>query len=395
MSESGISPLAKRLAEENNVNWRGLKGSGDGGKVVERDVLEYLARVMSGEEATNPTAEPVPEGMEAWPEEDIAAFSTEQVTAGSSDSESPTGDFTFEEDLSTSEETVQAQSHPSAGENIDEDIFLFDDELDDEDDLLADTDVATAPAITEGPDDLFKTLDDEEGLFDAGIGDEATDIAESAKDDLVLEAQQTSEEITSDFEDLLEATEEVPAEGVPAAVSATPSPISDVPVLLQGKVLRRHLPINTLLAAQESIAKELNLSGLNLTTFLIKAVFKALQSHPLGDGDVVLVNVADKISLHSIPSSPNRDFKTLLDIINQAQQSEVDAPNASLLVADLSDHQLDEIMLGKDVPVLSLGSTSAEGNSTLSLSGNIPPDQGTAFLTRVAELLSEPVKLII
>jgi len=37
--------------------------------VVERDVLEYLARVMAGEEAIDPTPEPLPEGMAQWPGE--------------------------------------------------------------------------------------------------------------------------------------------------------------------------------------------------------------------------------------------------------------------------------------------------------------------------------------
>ena len=46
VSEPGITPLAQRLAEENNVDWRSLAGSGDDGTIVERDVLEYLARVM-------------------------------------------------------------------------------------------------------------------------------------------------------------------------------------------------------------------------------------------------------------------------------------------------------------------------------------------------------------
>ena len=64
-----IAPTAQRLAEENNVDWRVLTGSGEGGSVVERDVLGYLARVMRGEEATNPTPEPLPEGLSAWPEE--------------------------------------------------------------------------------------------------------------------------------------------------------------------------------------------------------------------------------------------------------------------------------------------------------------------------------------
>ena len=67
--EPSISPLAKRLAEENNVSWHLLEGSGPSGRVVERDVLEYLARVMSGEAASNPIPEPLPEGVATWPED--------------------------------------------------------------------------------------------------------------------------------------------------------------------------------------------------------------------------------------------------------------------------------------------------------------------------------------
>ena len=68
-----IVPTAQRLAEENNVDWRVLTGSGEGGSVVERDVLGYLARVMRGEEATDPTPEPLPEGLSAWPKSRSAA----------------------------------------------------------------------------------------------------------------------------------------------------------------------------------------------------------------------------------------------------------------------------------------------------------------------------------
>ena len=74
MSEPDISTLARRLAEQNNVDWRALKGSGPSGKVVERDVLDYLARVMAGEEALDPTPEPLPDGMEAWPDQDLRSF---------------------------------------------------------------------------------------------------------------------------------------------------------------------------------------------------------------------------------------------------------------------------------------------------------------------------------
>ena len=82
MSEPTIAPLAKQLAEENNVDWRVLQGTGPEGSVVEKDVLTYLAKVMAGEESVNPTAEPTPEGMEAWPEEDIKAFEAEQASSG-------------------------------------------------------------------------------------------------------------------------------------------------------------------------------------------------------------------------------------------------------------------------------------------------------------------------
>jgi hypothetical protein len=143
--EPDISPLAKRLAEENNVNWRGLMGSGAGGKIVERDVLEYLAKVMAGEEDVNPTSEPLPEGMEAWPEDDVRSFyggavpATDAVADTSEDNlfvdmpdlgELDTGVMadsslaTFDTNLNKLE---QSQYDDSA--NLGEDIFLIEDEV--------------------------------------------------------------------------------------------------------------------------------------------------------------------------------------------------------------------------------------------------------------------------
>ncbi len=68
-AEPAISPLAQRLAEENNVDWRTLVGSSAGGAVNERDVLDYLEAVMLGNRPLDPTPEPLPEGVSAWPEE--------------------------------------------------------------------------------------------------------------------------------------------------------------------------------------------------------------------------------------------------------------------------------------------------------------------------------------
>ena len=82
--EPEISPLAKRLAESNNVDWRALRGSGSNGRIIEKDVLDHLAAVMMGDEELNPTAEPLPEGMEAWPEADVASYRTPSAHAASS-----------------------------------------------------------------------------------------------------------------------------------------------------------------------------------------------------------------------------------------------------------------------------------------------------------------------
>lgn len=59
-----IAPLARILAEANGIDWQQLRGSGPGGMVVEQDILNYLSRVMSGEE--EPPATPVDELPEGW-----------------------------------------------------------------------------------------------------------------------------------------------------------------------------------------------------------------------------------------------------------------------------------------------------------------------------------------
>lgn len=57
MSEVKITPLARRLAEENGIDWRQIKGTGPDGTVVERDILAFLARVMAGEVNLPPAPE--------------------------------------------------------------------------------------------------------------------------------------------------------------------------------------------------------------------------------------------------------------------------------------------------------------------------------------------------
>ena len=212
MSEPDISTLARRLAEQNNVDWRALSGSGPDGKVVERDVLDFLARVMAGDEAVDPTPEPVPEGMEAWPEQDIQGFRAAV-------SETPTlGEL--RDDIGQASRDYVAPPEPvvsstAAGDDagtlerpvtatIDEDIFLFDDDepvatpepvepaeavpaaaaVDDLDDLLVagDDDGDFAVAADAADTVTGATHDSRFGAVTAGFVDDA-DEATTPRDD--------------------------------------------------------------------------------------------------------------------------------------------------------------------------------------------------------------------
>ncbi|GAB5602939.1 hypothetical protein FJNA_14640 [Thermus sp. FJN-A] len=68
MAEPKITPLARRLAEENGIDWRRLQGTGPDGSIVERDILAYLAKVMAGEVDLPPMPEEPPPVL---PEEDL------------------------------------------------------------------------------------------------------------------------------------------------------------------------------------------------------------------------------------------------------------------------------------------------------------------------------------
>lgn len=209
--EPDIAPLAKRLAEENNVSWQQLNGSGANGKIVERDVLEYLARVMAGEEALNPTPEPVPEGMEAWPEEDTQGFAVQQAAPVSTMVEDPPEDNLLDTDLDdlldVSDDAFLADfSDDSVGltseASDDEDIFLFDDDLGDnltEEDNSASSLIAEAEvASEEAADDAFAAVEFEDSL-EFNLEDDV-----AAQDDFSLQASEASEEV----EDLLFAEDD-------------------------------------------------------------------------------------------------------------------------------------------------------------------------------------------
>lgn len=68
MSDVKITPLARRLAEENGIDWKQMSGSNPDGTIVERDVLAFLARVMAGEVDLPGSPDPEPMGSMPMPD---------------------------------------------------------------------------------------------------------------------------------------------------------------------------------------------------------------------------------------------------------------------------------------------------------------------------------------
>lgn len=193
MSQPEISPLAKRLAEENNVDWHALQGSGPAGKVVERDVLEYLSRVMAGEEDLNPTPEPTPDGMDSWPEEDVANYQQQQGGAAAPSAVTMNdgfGDNNFADDSFGDD----AFADDSFG-NLDDDLLV-----DGMDDAMSLDDDVDGDVFLLGDDDSGVLLDssDDDLDFASDVTDMGGDLDFAADDldDSALMLEDTSVENT-------------------------------------------------------------------------------------------------------------------------------------------------------------------------------------------------------
>ncbi len=113
MSEPKITPLARRLAEENGIDWRQITGTGPDGTITEKDILNFLAKVMTGEVtlAGPPPGEPPPPEGEADLEAARAALEKEGVTL---DELLPEATSEFELDLDFEE--AEAEEAAGVGE---------------------------------------------------------------------------------------------------------------------------------------------------------------------------------------------------------------------------------------------------------------------------------------
>ncbi|GGM10165.1 E3 binding domain-containing protein [Deinococcus aerophilus] len=133
-----IAPLARILAEANGIEWQRLQGSGEGGTIVEQDILNYLTRIMSGEEEPPSTPvdaipdgwtgdEQLPPGMfsadmlsQAGVDSDIAAF-VEQSRPVTPQAAAPDNEaLEFELDDADGDDLSAAPAQPEPARFVDE-----------------------------------------------------------------------------------------------------------------------------------------------------------------------------------------------------------------------------------------------------------------------------------
>jgi hypothetical protein len=284
--EPDIAPLAKRLAEENNVNWRGLLGSGAGGKIVERDVLEYLAKVMAGEEDVNPTAEPLPEGMDAWPEDDVRSFyggavPIEATPEETLDIDAPDLDIpnlgAFEAPAAVSTQSASVEQNSS---DLGEDIFLIDEV--EESEGISVTQSAVEPTFElesdEGVSDVatfddisdFETAETEvmsaistdpsEDLFssDDDVEDLAALFVDDAHDNPVVETDSFEEPFTDDvaaFEAPAEPTFDIPAYSELASDDSVQTFEVETPAVFEADVMAEGIFQDTFAMPEEVVSE--------------------------------------------------------------------------------------------------------------------------------------------
>jgi hypothetical protein len=411
-----IVPLARRLAEENNVDWRRLRGSGEQGRVVERDVLEYLARVMAGVEDVDPTPEPVPEGMVAWPEADVHAHGQghQRYEEGASESPATVDDeiLLLEPDLHDDlllDPPLADDGAPTYGYDDDDDdgLLVAGDDLapSDAGPPLAtqegDAPAAHAPmpgvpadalevsrsaatATSEGEPswgvgeeaeelpDLFDSSPTSRAWEDAPVFDDPSALDEPPHpgpslfggdergDERSELALTLGDDVAASSDEAVDVPMPVPAPvptPLPAPAAATGEAVQGVaslPLVRHGAVWRRQVDLTPLVAAQLDVGRDLGRGEpVPLVAFLARAAAKALQ-----EGSEVGVVLLGEYAVHTTTvDALSGSFATL--VATMARRSSLEALDdgevPGIFVADLSELEIDEAVLHLAAPVLTLG----------------------------------------
>ncbi|GAA6734161.1 E3 binding domain-containing protein [Thermus oshimai] len=253
MEEPKITPLARRLAEENGIDWRLLKGTGPDGTIVERDVLAFLAKVMAGEVDLPPAPEPAP--PPPVPEADLRRAQEVLGREG----------VDLSEVLPTRPLTVEIRE-----EELDLEPILLDD-LED----LALEEPEPEPVLDAQPEPVLEEW--EEDLL-AQAAQEARE--EGLEEDLApvlasLEEEALPEPLLEELEDLGSLEEDLQQEVTPALGAVAPVPLPPVEAFRALRVFRRSVDLKAVEEAEEAFARAFGVPKTPLP-FLLKAAERAL-----------------------------------------------------------------------------------------------------------------------
>ncbi|GHG35047.1 hypothetical protein CBQ26_18850 [Deinococcus indicus] len=142
-----IAPLAKILAEANGIDWQKLDGTGSGGMIVEQDILNYLSRVMSGEE--DPPSTPVDPTPADWTGDEIPSADMLNKAGMNADMLSRAGvdtDITAFVEQARTAVSPQVPATPTGSSLEDEDLEF---ELEDEESAAQPVAAAPEPTMPE------------------------------------------------------------------------------------------------------------------------------------------------------------------------------------------------------------------------------------------------------
>ncbi len=253
MEEPKITPLARRLAEENGIDWRLLKGTGPDGTIVERDVLAFLAKVMAGEVDLPPAPEPA--SPPPVPEADLRRAQEVLGREG----------VDLSEVLPTRPPTVEIRE-----EELDLEPILLDD-LED----LALEEPEPEPVLEAQPEPVLEEW--EEDLL-AQAAQEARE--EGLEEDLApapasLEEEALPEPLLEALEDLGSLEEDLQQEVTPALGAVAPAPLPPVEAFRALRVFRRSVDLKAVEEAEEAFARAFGVPKTPLP-FLLKAAERAL-----------------------------------------------------------------------------------------------------------------------
>ncbi|WP_018110420.1 E3 binding domain-containing protein [Thermus igniterrae] len=268
MEEPRITPLARRLAEENGIDWRRLQGTGPDGTIVERDILAFLAKVMAGEVDLPPMPEePPPQVPEADLRRAQEALGREGVDLADLLPEPPKAPTLEVEEVA--EEALDLE--PALLEDLELDL--------EEAPLLAEEPPLPAEAWEEAPPKPAPSPLEEE--LEALLAEEAA-LPEAAPEEALEEAFFLEETPA----DLLEE----PLEEVLAELEASPPPVPEAPLApasglvaspapqVAAKALRVYRRTVGMEALGQALAAFHRLHGVPETPlpFLLKAAERAL-----------------------------------------------------------------------------------------------------------------------